>query len=52
MNKTLLTGKPYVPAVETDLKKTFQRIRKEMKEAKPKEEPKSSLIWMDERRKA
>ena len=34
--KTLLTGKPYVKSELTDLKKTFARIRKEMKQAEDK----------------
>lgn len=29
MKSTLLTGKPYTSAVETDLRKTFARIRKQ-----------------------
>jgi len=31
--KTLLTGKPYVPSVETDLKKTFAREYRRIKAA-------------------
>ena len=34
--KTLLTGKPYVKACDTDVAKTFKRVRKELKEAKDK----------------
>lgn len=30
--KTLLQGKPYVSAAATDIRKTFARIRREMKE--------------------
>lgn len=28
--KTLLTGKPYTNSAETDLKKTFSRIRRQL----------------------
>ena len=32
MDKTLLQGKFYVSAAETDLKKTFRRIKKRLRE--------------------
>ena len=34
--KTLLQGARYVRSDKTDLRKTFQRVRKELKEAKDK----------------
>lgn len=34
MGLTLLTGKPYVPASKTDIRKTFQRIKRELQEKK------------------
>lgn len=36
--KTLLEGKPYVRSDQTDLRKTFARVRKQLQQEKDKRE--------------
>jgi hypothetical protein len=36
----LLKGKPYVPSWDTNIRKTFARIRRELRQAKPQPEAK------------
>lgn len=55
--KTLLTGKPYTNSAETDIEKTFRRIRREMKQAAESQaiadaEAKAKTVMIKERKKA